>query len=205
MKIKTIVYVDGFNFYHAINELNKPHLKWVNLWSLAESLLRKNDELVEVNYFSAYATWMPGRYKRHRDYTKALQEENCTLVLGQFKDTFPICRKCGRKYTKKEEKETDVNIALRLVTDGLLDRYDRAILITADSDLGPAVDMIRHLRPDRDILVAVPPGRRNRGRALNAKYEIKPGRIAQHLLKDSYSDSAGTVIVTRPAEYDPPK
>ena len=139
-KTKTIAYIDGFNLYHSIKELNRPQLKWVNLWSLSESLLRKHEELIEVNYFSAYATWIPDAYKRHREYTKALQQEGVSLVLGQFKDKFVTCKKCGRRYTTKEEKETDVNIALRLVTDGILDRYDRAILITADTDLRTAID-----------------------------------------------------------------
>ena len=93
---------------------------------------------------------------------------------------------------------------MRVVSDGLLDRYDRAIIISADSDLGPAIDKIKHQRPEKDILVAAPPGRKSRARALNPKYEFKPGRIAQHLLKDSCSDKTGAVIVTRPVEYDPP-
>ena len=54
-KRKTIAYIDGFNLFHAINELSRPELKWVNLWSLSESLLREEEELIEVNYFSAYA------------------------------------------------------------------------------------------------------------------------------------------------------
>ena len=95
-KRKTIAYVDGFNLFHAIDELGRPELKWVNLWSLSESLLREGEELVEVNYFSAYATWMPAKYKKHRDYTAALQFEGVNLVLGQFKDKFVKCKKCGR-------------------------------------------------------------------------------------------------------------
>ena len=62
MKIPTITYIDGFNLYHSIDELGRPELKWLNLWSLAESLIRKNEELVEVNYFSAYT---PGRIANH--------------------------------------------------------------------------------------------------------------------------------------------
>lgn len=202
-KRRTIAYVDGFNLYHAIKDLNRPELKWVNLWSLSESLLRKNEELVEVNYFSAYATWIPDAYKRHRDYTKALQEEGVELVLGQFKDKFLTCRKCGRQYTTKEEKETDVNIALRLVTDAILDRYDRAILITADTDLAAAVDSARHHCPNKEIFVAAPPKRMRRARGLQPNYEITPGRIANHLLQEEYHAPNGTLVTKRPTAYDP--
>ena len=38
MAKRVACYVDGFNLYHAIDDLRKPHLKWVNLWALAESL-----------------------------------------------------------------------------------------------------------------------------------------------------------------------
>lgn len=67
---RVIVYVDGFNLYHAIDDLKRPHLKWLDLRALAESLLRKDETLKSVKYFSAYATWMPDRYARHRDYAE---------------------------------------------------------------------------------------------------------------------------------------
>lgn len=176
-------------------------MKWVNLWSLSESLIRDGEALVEVKYFSAYATWLPDAYKRHRSYTAALQQENVTLVLGQFKDKFLKCRKCGRQYTTKEEKETDVNIALHLVTDGMRDLYDRAILITADTDLSVAADTARTLTPSKEIFIVAPPGRLRRARDLNPRYEIKPGRIAHHLLKDQYLDSDGNLVATKPSNY----
>ena len=201
---KTIAYIDGFNLYHAIDELGRPELKWVNLSSLSESLLREGEELVEVNYFSAYATWMPAKYKKHRDYTAALQFEGVNLVLGQFKDKFVKCKKCGRTFTTKEEKETDVNVALRMVTDVILDRYDRAILISADTDLRAAIDSVKHHTPAKEVFVAAPPNRKSRARGLNAKYEIKPGRIANHLLKAEYHDENGNINVIRPSSYAPP-
>jgi hypothetical protein len=53
-------YVDGFNLYHAIHELNKPHLKWLDIRALAASLCREGETLTKVAYFSAYPTWLPG-------------------------------------------------------------------------------------------------------------------------------------------------
>ncbi len=32
---KVISYIDGLNLYHAIDDLNRPHLKWVDLWALS--------------------------------------------------------------------------------------------------------------------------------------------------------------------------
>jgi hypothetical protein len=33
-----IAYIDGFNLYHAIDDLEKPHLKWLDLNALSKRL-----------------------------------------------------------------------------------------------------------------------------------------------------------------------
>jgi hypothetical protein len=38
-------YIDGFNLYHAIDELGDDRLKWLNLTSLCQSFLRPGDQL----------------------------------------------------------------------------------------------------------------------------------------------------------------
>ena len=203
-KIRTTVYIDGQNLYHSIKELNRPELNWVNYWSLSESLLRKNEELIEVNYFTASPTWLPDQLVKFRVHMKALNHVGVNIIYGLFKDKFLQCPKCGRRYSTKEEKETDINIGLRLVTDGMRDLYDRAILISADTDLKAALETAQHLCEDKEIFVAAPQGRRNRARDLQPRYEIKPGRIANHLLDAEFKDSDGKVFITRPADYDPP-
>ena len=45
-----------------------------------------------------------------------------------------------------EEKETDVNIAIAMLTDAVRDVYDIALLVSADSDLRPAVGAVKRLR-----------------------------------------------------------
>ena len=202
-KIKTAVYIDGQNLFHAIKDLNRPELNWVDVWSLSESFLRKNEILTEVNYFTASPTWLPVQLVNFRTHMKALKHVGVNVIYGQFKDKYLTCPKCGRQYVTKEEKETDINIGLRLVTDGMRDLYDRAILITADTDLKAALDTARHLCSEKDISVASPPGRRRFARGLNPSYDIKPGRIANHLLKERYVDSDGKVIAERPDKYKP--
>jgi hypothetical protein len=70
---RTHLYVDGFNLYHAIDDLKEPQLKWRDLRSLAQGLLRTGETLGAVNHFSAYATWRPTSYTKHRTYTAALR------------------------------------------------------------------------------------------------------------------------------------
>ncbi|MCH8198676.1 MAG: NYN domain-containing protein, partial [Chloroflexi bacterium] len=133
----------GKAVYYAIDDLDRPHLKWVDLWALSQSLLRPGQQLVAVNYFSAYATWMPARYKRHRTYVAALKTKGVSIHLANFKIKQQKCYTCSATWKSREEKETDVAIAAHLVADALCDRFDIGILITADSDLKPAIANVR--------------------------------------------------------------
>ena len=106
---RVFVYVDGFNLYHAIKDLNEPHLKWVDLWKLSENLVinRKNEIIHEVKYFTAYLKEKEEKYRRHSDYVSALKAKNVTPVIGNFKDKFITCRECNHQYKTVEEKQTD--------------------------------------------------------------------------------------------------
>ncbi|MDA1468381.1 hypothetical protein OGZ02_05885 [Brachyspira hyodysenteriae] len=52
---KVNFYIDGFNIYHAIDRLNNNKLKWINYYDLCKSLLKDNEIINKVYYFSAYA------------------------------------------------------------------------------------------------------------------------------------------------------
>ncbi|WP_293919404.1 NYN domain-containing protein [Sphingobium sp. UBA5915] len=200
---RVIVYVDGFNLYHAIADLKRPHLKWVCLRALAESLLRHGEVLKTVKYFSAYATWMPDRYQRHREYTDALISRGVVLHMGQFKEKPRKCMSCGARWMGHEEKETDVQIAVHMVADALKGEVDRLIVISADTDLGPAIKMILANTSEREVFVATPPGRFGYCRSLGPKLELTAGRLAKCLLPGSVQIGPGKTV-KRPASYAPP-
>ena len=205
---KIACYIDGFNLYHSIDDLNRPSLKWVNLFSLADSLTRDHEKLISVNYFSAFATWRPDQYRRHRKYIKALELVGVTVTMAHFKKKDRTCLKCGVNWVDHEEKETDVRLALKMLEDCEDNIFDRAILISADSDLVPVIQTIKKRSPKKTILVATPPNRYSTGRDLrqnaHSSVEITPGRIAKHLLPDELQDENGKQIVLRPQRYDPP-
>lgn len=48
-----------------------------------------------------------------------------------------------------EEKETDVNIAIHILKWAFQDEYDTAYVLSADSDISPAVSMCREIFPDK--------------------------------------------------------
>ena len=173
---RIIAYVDGFNLYHAIADLNRPALKWLDLNALIASLARPRETVLEVNYFSAYATWRPPAYQRHIEYVKALEYTGVKCILGHFKSKKRICRSCGDQWIEHEEKETDVHIAARIVVDACENRYDRAVLITADSDLVPALNIVRARFPEKQLFVVAPPKRFSHARGLRPAMELTLGR-----------------------------
>lgn len=198
-----IVYIDGFNFYHAIDALKKPWLKWVDLHALGTSLLRDGEVLHSVKYFSAFATWMPQQFARHRDYVSFIKAKGATAYMAKFKVKPRSCRTCGSQWVGHEEKETDVQIAVHMVCDALQGEADRLIVISADTDLIPAIAAISKLAPKCEVFVASPPGRFSKGRGLKPAMEITAGRIGKSLLPGSLTLPNGKTIL-RPASYAPP-
>lgn len=186
---KLICYVDGFNLYHAIDRLGCPRLKAVDIWALAKSLLRDEEHLEGVEYFSAYATWLPKAYRRHQIYVRALQEAGVSVNMAHFKEKIIRCNKCKNIWKSREEKESDVRLALAVVEGAVDDKYDRAIIVSADSDLVPAVKSVKKRAAHKEVLIATPPGRRKVARDLVAAangsaIEISQKRLAQHLFPE---------------------
>lgn len=202
-------YVDGFNLYHSIDDLKKPHLKWVDLWALATSICRDQETLVKVAYFSAYATWLPAAYARHREYVAALESRGVICHMARFSEKEAHCARCGAKWKRHEEKETDVHFSLTLLEDAMDDVFDRAIIISADSDHIPAVRKVRQRFPGKQLFAATPPGRHGKARemikACNSSTNITPGRVAKCLLPAQILDANGHTVATRPPSYEPPQ
>jgi hypothetical protein len=204
--MRVACYIDGFNFYHALDDLAKPHLKWVDLWSLSKSLCRPGETLAKVAYFSAFATWRPDAYARHRQYVAALNGVECHMA--RFSEQTARCRTCGSTWKRHEEKETDVHFSLTFLEDAIDNVFDRAIVISADSDHVPAIRKIKTRLPRKQLFAATPPGRHKTARGILAEchsgMEITAGRVARHLFPQAVLDAAGQLVTTRPASYDPP-
>jgi len=207
-KLRVACYIDGFNLYHAIDDLRKPHLKWVDLWKLADSLCRPHETLVRVAYFSAYATWLPDRYSRHRAFVAALRTVGVDCHMARFSEKTERCKRCGAVWKRHEEKETDVHFSLTFLEDAIDDVFDRAIIISADSDHVPAARRVRQRFPAKEVFVATPPGRHRNARELlkvcTGGTPITAGRIARCLLPEELREPGGALAASRPPAYRPP-
>jgi uncharacterized LabA/DUF88 family protein len=206
--IRSAFFIDGFNLYHALKRLGSHYLKWVDLNALMGRLIApKSETIVAIYYFSAYAHWLPDQWKRHQEYVAALRYVGVVPVMGQFKNKDRWCNSCGAKWIGHEEKETDVNIALYLLNEAYRDSYDRAYIVSRDSDLKPAVEMVLTQFSNKEIVIVAPPelGHSNDlTLAAGNKRRIKRRQVQECLLPALVVDPAGNVIATRPSKYDPP-
>ena len=113
-------YIDGFNVYYSLQ--GKPHYrkyKWLNYRKLAEAVVSAHDTVTGVFYFTAAVKWKRDSFKRHERYIKLLRSVGVETIRGKFKTKQIRCHLCRREFTTHEEKRTDVNIALRVVSDAI--------------------------------------------------------------------------------------
>jgi uncharacterized LabA/DUF88 family protein len=156
---RTIAYVDGFNVYHGVHEMTGRKYLWLDVQSLCQQLTPQGHELLVVRYFTARVRGTTPSYVRQDRYVRALSTHCPAIEIteGRFQKQRRRCRSCSAQWITYEEKESDVNIAISLVEDAALDRFDTAILVSGDSDLSPAVRAAKRLRPECDIVAVFPP------------------------------------------------
>jgi len=158
---RTIVYVDGFNLYYGAVR-GTPH-KWLNLHRMF-AIMRQADELVAIRYFTALIS---GPTRPNQDaFLQALSTLPLVHVhLGRFSKERVRCevKECShsieaRMFRRVKEKATDVNIAIMMLDDAYRNECDNLVLVSGDSDLVPAVRMVRQRFPEKRVIVYVPSG-----------------------------------------------
>lgn len=142
---------------------------------------------------------------RHEEYVRALQATGVECVMGHFKKKSRRCPKCKHTWTGHEEKETDVSIGIRLVGDAYKGLYEKAYLVTRDSDLMPAVRMVRTEFPKKQIVAVAPPLMGHSNDLITVcqlKKKISPKQVWTCLLPQQVKDTTGKLTAVRPKEYD---
>jgi uncharacterized LabA/DUF88 family protein len=207
-RTRVACFIDGFNLFHAIKNLGRNELKWVNLWKLMECFADpKVHKIVAVYYFSAYATWIKEAFEIHQAYVAALECCGVRAVFGKFKEKQLSCFDCHREWLGHEEKQSDVNIAIWMIREAFRNNYDEAFLVTQDSDLVPAVEFIREMPRARKIKIISPPGKphsKELCRYATNKAKIKEIHLERCLMPQEVKNPHEIVVATRPTKYDPP-
>ena len=156
---RLIAYVDAYNWYHAIFKRH-PEWKWLNLQSFFESL-RIDDDVRAVKLFTAIvdeAKPESDARERHVRYVSALKTlPKVRVILGKFQDREVTCRSdCRKKYVVPEEKKTDVNIAVEILSDAVKNECDSMVVVSGDSDAQPPIHWVRKNYPEIKITVYIP-------------------------------------------------
>lgn len=160
---RVIAYIDGFNLYFGMKYSDFQRYYWLDVRSLAKRLLKFNQELVFTKYFTARINGDPEKEKRQATYIEALdtlkENHDFKIYTGHYQNDPYYCPRCKNTYLVPHEKMTDVNIATQMLLDAFNNNFDKALLISADSDLVPPVKAIREKYPEKGIVIAFPPNR----------------------------------------------
>ena len=162
-KERVAVYVDGFNLFYGLKSRGWNRYYWLNLRKLAENLLLPHQRLAAVRYFTARVypdSEDPENVIKQTTYLEALETlPDLTIAFGIFRPKEVKCYNCGNIRRTYEEKMTDVNISVALLDDAQDDRFDTAMIISADSDLVGPVQAVLERYPTKRVVVAFPPKR----------------------------------------------
>lgn len=175
--------VDGFNIYHSLSECvaegAPPSIKWLNIKSLCELHLgafnNKEAILTDLFYFTSLAVYRKDTaIIRHKAYIKALEAVGFQTVYGSFKDKTVRCEAtCRQEYVAHVEKQTDVNVALKLIELLHIDSCDGCLIVSGDGDLLSAVKTARRLYAGKMVAIAFPHNRWNAELSSNARIRIR--------------------------------
>lgn len=174
--MRSNIYVDGFNLYYGAVR-NTPY-KWLNIALLSENLC-PGININRIRYFTARISGVhdPDAPRRQAIFLRALKTiPNLSIHEGHFvhwpvdMPRYPLkYESTGRtrqlkkvKVYKTEEKGSDVNLAVYLLDDCFSDDFDEAIVISNDSDLAHAIELVvkkygklvRIVNPHPDIKIS---------------------------------------------------
>jgi uncharacterized LabA/DUF88 family protein len=205
MKIRTGVYVDGFNLYYGIRRF--AGCKWLNLLALAELLLPRND-ITCLYLFTAKVKPRPDDPQqdiRQQTYFRALSTlPNMQIVYGHFLSNPVFMMKAdltGKvEVLKTEEKGSDVNLASRLLIDAYENQFDAAAVISNDSDLAYPIKHLReHLRKKAIIINPHPKNSVVLQRLADFHRQVRQSDLSRCQFPNSMRDDSGEF--TKPAGW----
>ena len=154
--MKTIVYIDGFNLYYGL--LRGTRNLWLDLERFAQSLLTDQHSIIGLKYFTARVRGdMYDDISAHDQfcYLRALgASPRIKIVEGfykRYRAKMPFvkepCRSCDKAdyatVWKVEEKKSDVNRAVEMLSDAYEDRAAVFALVSGDSDPAAPLSVVR--------------------------------------------------------------
>jgi hypothetical protein len=181
------------------------------------------DQIQNVRYFTAMVNG-PTRANQEAYLSALSTKSTVDVVFGNFKKKTVECgnvdcpghNRKRRFFQTQEEKRTDVNIALHMLDDAYRGLCERMVLISGDSDLVPAIELVTSRFPSIKVNVYIPvpvsmaSGTRERSykkelRNVSTSVKQLPAQLLPHcLFSDPRSLPDGT-FVSMPATWSAAK
>lgn len=199
---KVIVYIDGFNLYFGIKSRGWARYLWLDIYQMSNSLLKRDQILVRVKYFTSRIRLPHDKAARQNAFLEALQTlPDVDIFYGNYQINKKSCTNCGAISHIRNEKMTDVNIATEMLTDAFQDKFDTALLISADGDLTTPVERIANTVGKR-IVVIYPPDRRSFSleKVATAHMSLGKGHLASSQFPRQVKKADGFML-HRPLEW----
>lgn len=197
--IRVSYVIDGFNLYHSLKDAQRDlggrSTRWLDLQSLCKSYLYlygRQAVLRDVEYVSALARHLeahkPDVTARHRRYVECLEATGVDISLNRFKEKMIRCGSCGKMNKRYEEKETDVAIAVSVLSKLARDVCDIVVILSGDTDLAPVVREANVLYPSKQVAFAFPYRRKNQelARLAPRSFSISKEQYCKHQLENPY-------------------
>lgn len=138
-KERVFVYIDGGNLYRRIFNDYDLHFLSFKLSRFCDFLIGENRLKAGVRYYIGKVKQYPNNpksvelYNSQQKMLQKIKNDGIYTVLGSI-------NKYGDVY---KEKGVDVRLGLDLLEGAYEDRYDTALVVSSDSDLAPAFELVR--------------------------------------------------------------
>jgi 6-hydroxy-3-succinoylpyridine 3-monooxygenase len=203
--LRTRVYIDGYNFYYGC--LKRSHDKWLDPLSLFQNVLptilysmdghpvsfaleplaikfftapilknyARSDDSVssQATYHNALNLQLGNRIEIVKGYYDSrAAKAHRVIPRTQARDSERI------EIWKLEEKQSDVSLALHAFSDAIRGEVDQVVIVTNDTDLAPAVQMIKR---DTQVSVGLVVPTRDKVRPANEDLARSSDWVRSHL------------------------
>lgn len=187
------MFIDGLNLYNGLVSTSWGRTcRWLDPWKLGVRVCNqlKSDgtdwRLTHVHYFTSIVL-NAEKARKQMTFLKAIEAtggDRVTITRGKYK-RWPIkcrvcdnparCHTCGEDHYRVQEKGTDVAMSVAMISMCCGHESNNIILVSGDSDLGPAVKAARgHF--EKKVLIACPP-ERNSALQGDHKFVLKKGHF----------------------------
>ena len=206
--MKTAAFVDGYNLFYGL--LSNTAYKWLNLRTFLEHIIHTHSPgsvLDTCDYFTSgvkpdLASMGTQSTQAQNTYIRALKQSGVHVHMGKHHinpaqaPAYSSGVKPSRQHQvdiwKLEEKETDVHIAIRMYRvlalqqiQQLPDPIEQVVLVSADTDMTPALSAIRSDFPNIRIGIIFPHRQgiqRKQPGSLKSFADWTSGQISTHIL-----------------------